>query len=263
MDAQSDEAIQRVLVRRHAQLPTVLAQSALWQHPATLISVLCRFFQVHGKLADTTVLTIAHRLSTIVDYDRIFVMANGGLVEQGKPASLLADEKSYFCRMAAELGPAEHAALMQRASGASVATGVASNSRQARDSTAAVRALLPPRASGEGTAVAAPKGAVWAVKPAGGLCNRLRTVIASLATTQPSRQGSQLVLVWPDRSAACPCVFAETFAVHPQLRLATDPELATLARDPTVVLNILPKVSRQRYSQTAFRHCLFWHVQRS
>ncbi|MFE4643638.1 hypothetical protein, partial [Streptomyces sp. NPDC056730] len=36
-------------------------------------------------------LVIAHRLSTVMDADRVIVMADGRVVEQGPPAVLLAD----------------------------------------------------------------------------------------------------------------------------------------------------------------------------
>ena len=38
---------------------------------------------------DSTVITIAHRLNTIMHYDRIFVLGNGELLEEGKPLKLL------------------------------------------------------------------------------------------------------------------------------------------------------------------------------
>ena len=34
---------------------------------------------------------IAHRLSTVMDADRVIVMAEGRIVQQGPPAELLAD----------------------------------------------------------------------------------------------------------------------------------------------------------------------------
>lgn len=48
---------------------------------------------------DTTVLTIAHRLNTIVDYDKILVLANGGVGEFGSPKKLLRKKTSLFYKM--------------------------------------------------------------------------------------------------------------------------------------------------------------------
>jgi len=45
-----------------------------------------------------TVLAIAHRLSTVMDSDKLLVLENGKLVEQGEPKALLADKNSYFFR---------------------------------------------------------------------------------------------------------------------------------------------------------------------
>lgn len=39
---------------------------------------------------DATRLVIAHRLSTVMDADRVVVMAEGRIVEQGRPGELLA-----------------------------------------------------------------------------------------------------------------------------------------------------------------------------
>ncbi|KRZ49201.1 Multidrug resistance-associated protein 7 [Trichinella nativa] len=53
------------------------------------------------RFAQSTVLTIAHRLCTVMDSDRIIVMENGQLVEQGNPAQLLSLPNSKFRRLAA------------------------------------------------------------------------------------------------------------------------------------------------------------------
>ena len=45
--------------------------------------------QIKQKFASCSVLTIAHRLNTIADYDRILIMDNGLLIEQGSPINLL------------------------------------------------------------------------------------------------------------------------------------------------------------------------------
>ncbi|MFD9011352.1 NHLP bacteriocin export ABC transporter permease/ATPase subunit [Streptomyces sp. NPDC059552] len=44
----------------------------------------------------TTRLVIAHRLSTVMDADRVIVMADGRIVQQGPPAELLADATGLF-----------------------------------------------------------------------------------------------------------------------------------------------------------------------
>jgi ABC-type multidrug transport system fused ATPase/permease subunit len=48
---------------------------------------------------DCTVLTIAHRLNTIMDVDRIVVLSNGRVLENGAPAALLALDGGVFKEM--------------------------------------------------------------------------------------------------------------------------------------------------------------------
>lgn len=45
-----------------------------------------------------TVLVIAHRLTTIKDADRIYVLENGHVTEEGTPNEMLANPESYFAR---------------------------------------------------------------------------------------------------------------------------------------------------------------------
>lgn len=51
-----------------------------------------------AKLENKTVVMVAHRLSTIVDYDRIIVMEEGRIVEQGTHKELMERQGSY-CQM--------------------------------------------------------------------------------------------------------------------------------------------------------------------
>ena len=44
---------------------------------------------IRDKFVDTTVITIAHRLNTIADYDKVIVMRQGLIVEQGSPWKLI------------------------------------------------------------------------------------------------------------------------------------------------------------------------------
>lgn len=51
---------------------------------------------IEALLAGRTSFVIAHRLSTIQHADRIFVIDNGGIVEQGSPKELLARRGAYY-----------------------------------------------------------------------------------------------------------------------------------------------------------------------
>ncbi len=51
---------------------------------------------IEALLAGRTSFVIAHRLSTIQNADRIFVINNGGIMEQGTPAELLAKKGAYY-----------------------------------------------------------------------------------------------------------------------------------------------------------------------
>ena len=44
-------------------------------------------------------ISIAHRVNTILGCDRIVVLDNGVIVEEGKTEDLLNDKNSRFCRM--------------------------------------------------------------------------------------------------------------------------------------------------------------------
>lgn len=46
-----------------------------------------------------TIFIIAHRLSTISDADRVLVLNKGKIIEEGTPARLLEDKKSYFYKI--------------------------------------------------------------------------------------------------------------------------------------------------------------------
>ncbi|KAL4463961.1 hypothetical protein ABPG74_005898 [Tetrahymena malaccensis] len=49
---------------------------------------------VAEKLQDKTILTVAHKLNTVLQSDRIFVINQGQLIEQGEPQALLAQKNS-------------------------------------------------------------------------------------------------------------------------------------------------------------------------
>ena len=50
-------------------------------------------------LAGKTVLVIAHRMRTVENADKIVVLSEGSVVEEGSPAELLTREGSVFARM--------------------------------------------------------------------------------------------------------------------------------------------------------------------
>ena len=59
---------------------------------------------IRTDFKDTTVISIAHRLDSVLTYDRILVLADGQLVEQGSPAQLLSDQASIFYGMVQAMG---------------------------------------------------------------------------------------------------------------------------------------------------------------
>jgi ATP-binding cassette subfamily C protein len=57
------------------------------------------FGALEEYLAPKTVITITHRLSTIEKAERIFVLEDGHLVDEGSPEELMTREEGYFARM--------------------------------------------------------------------------------------------------------------------------------------------------------------------
>lgn len=86
--------IARILARKPRLLVFDEATSALDNESETKIQKVIE--NLKGKI---TVFVIAHRLSTIINSDRLLVLENGRITEQGKPAELLNDEKSYFYKV--------------------------------------------------------------------------------------------------------------------------------------------------------------------
>ena len=63
---------------------------------------------IRTEFTKCTVLCIAHRLNTIMDYNRVVVMGDGGVLEYDTPSNLLADETSSLYGMAEQTGHVQH-----------------------------------------------------------------------------------------------------------------------------------------------------------
>ncbi len=86
--------IARILAREPEILIMDEATSALDNESEVKIQKIIN--QLKGKI---TVLVIAHRLSTIMDSDKLLVLENGSIVEQGNPNKLVSDKDSYFYKV--------------------------------------------------------------------------------------------------------------------------------------------------------------------
>jgi len=84
----------RVLVRKPEILILDEATSALDNESEILIQK-----SIEGLRNKVTVIAIAHRLSTVMNSDRLLVVENGKITEDGPPADLLKDKDSYFFKV--------------------------------------------------------------------------------------------------------------------------------------------------------------------
>jgi len=87
-----------ILARALARRPEVLildeATSALDNESEVLIQR-----SIENLRNKVTVIVIAHRLSTVMNSDRLIVLEEGKIIEEGKPSELLKDKDSYFFRV--------------------------------------------------------------------------------------------------------------------------------------------------------------------
>ena len=86
-------ALARVLARKPDILILDEGTSALDNESESLIQRSIE--QLKGRI---TVIAIAHRLSTVIHSDRLFVLENGNVIEEGAPAALLENKGSYFSK---------------------------------------------------------------------------------------------------------------------------------------------------------------------
>ncbi len=83
--------IARILARKTKFLIFDEATSALDNESESQIQEVIR--RLKGKM---TIFIIAHRLSTVIDCDKLVVLSDGKITEQGTPPELLKDKDSYF-----------------------------------------------------------------------------------------------------------------------------------------------------------------------
>lgn len=87
-------ALARVLARRPEILVLDEATSALDNESELLVQKAIN--ELHGTV---TVFIIAHRLSTIMNVDKLLVLREGTIEEEGKPQDLLQNKDSYFYKV--------------------------------------------------------------------------------------------------------------------------------------------------------------------
>ena len=88
-------AIARVLARKPKLLILDEATSSLDNESEARIQEVIE--KLHRKV---TVLVVAHRLSTVMNADKLIILENGKITEQGSPKDLLDDKKTYFHKLA-------------------------------------------------------------------------------------------------------------------------------------------------------------------
>ncbi|OGE82659.1 MAG: hypothetical protein A2846_03305 [Candidatus Doudnabacteria bacterium RIFCSPHIGHO2_01_FULL_49_9] len=86
--------IARVLARKPQILILDEATSALDAESESRIQKV-----IHNLRGKMTVVAIAHRLSTVMDSDRLVVLEDGRVAEEGDPRALLKDKDSYFFKV--------------------------------------------------------------------------------------------------------------------------------------------------------------------
>lgn len=87
-------ALARVLARRPQVLVLDEATSSLDGQSEAMIQN-----AIEKLKGDVTVFAIAHRLSTITKSDRLLVLDNGKIIEEGNPQELLSKQDSHFYKM--------------------------------------------------------------------------------------------------------------------------------------------------------------------
>ncbi|GAA0880578.1 peptidase domain-containing ABC transporter [Algoriphagus jejuensis] len=92
-------AIARALYRDPEILILDEATASLDPDSEQFVQQAIRMFAAEGK----TVIFITHRLATVQDFDRLYVLEKGKLIEEGTHQGLLADEGKYFQMISKQL----------------------------------------------------------------------------------------------------------------------------------------------------------------
>ncbi|EAR89072.2 ABC transporter family protein (macronuclear) [Tetrahymena thermophila SB210] len=71
--------------------------------------------KIREKFQDSSIITIAHRLNTVADYDKIIIIDQGHVVEEGVPFELLQKEDSLFKNMVSQTGDKNFKQIYQQA----------------------------------------------------------------------------------------------------------------------------------------------------
>ena len=106
-------ALARALLRRPRLLLLDEATAQLDAETEELVN-----HTVRAAFGGATILIVAHRLASVIDADRVVVLDEGRVVEQGRPADLLELDEGVFASMLAALPPAQQAALKAAATDA-------------------------------------------------------------------------------------------------------------------------------------------------
>ena len=63
---------------------------------------------IREDFSNSTVIAVAHRIDSVMDFDRILVMSNGSLIEDGAPYELINDHNSHLYKLARNSGVVPH-----------------------------------------------------------------------------------------------------------------------------------------------------------
>ncbi|CAD7924788.1 unnamed protein product [Amoebophrya sp. A120] len=106
-------AIARALLKKRPIVVMDEPTANIDNHTDRLVQTLVR-----KKFHDCTLITVAHRLQTILDFDRILVMSDGKVAEDGAPWELIKNSDSHLNYMLDSYGPDTAAALRRTANSA-------------------------------------------------------------------------------------------------------------------------------------------------